>query len=218
MQIDILTIFPEMFTGTLQASILGRAQAERKVQIRVHDLRNWTGDVHRTVDDRPYGGGPGMVMMIEPIDKALSDIVDSNLADRRTVLTSASGKTYTQQTALSYSKLDQLVIIAGHYEGVDQRVADHLCDEEVSIGPYVLTGGELPAMVIADSVTRLLPGVLGSEESLAEESHTAPGTLEYPHYTRPESYKDLSVPDVLLSGNHAAIAAWRAEQSKKRSR
>lgn len=200
-----------MFTGPLTESILKRAQSQNIVNIRVHDLRQWTTDPHHTTDDRPYGGGPGMVMLIEPIDKALQEL---KTPSSKIILTAASGTTFTQSMAQQFSKLNHLIIIAGHYEGVDQRVADHLVDESISIGDFVLTGGELPAMVMVDAITRLLPGVLGDPQSVVDESHSRPGYKEYPHYTRPESYKGWTVPKVLLSGDHAAIAKWRQDHSR----
>lgn len=214
MQIDILSIFPNMFTGPLSESIIKRAQQNNKVTIAIHDLRKWASGPHQSTDDRPYGGGPGMVMMVEPIDKALKDL-KTHKPKSKTILTAASGRLYSQQKAQEFSQLDHLIIIAGHYEGVDQRVEDHLVDESISIGEYVLTGGELPAMVIVDSIVRLLPGVVGDPESIIDESHSQQGYKEYPHYTRPENYQGWQVPDTLLSGNHAAIAAWRKEHQKK---
>jgi tRNA (guanine37-N1)-methyltransferase len=211
MRIDILTIFPEMFVSPFSTSIIKRAQNGDKVDITVHDLRHWTTDKHRTVDDRPYGGGPGMVMMVEPIDKALQSL---KTPKSHILVTSAKGTLFTQPLALRYSRKNHLIIITGHYEGVDQRIHDHLVDDVVSIGEYVLTGGELPAMVITDAVVRLLPGVLSEPTSLEDESHKEPGYLEYPQYTRPESYKSWTVPGTLLSGNHAAIAKWRAQHSR----
>lgn len=213
MQIDILTIFPNMFVGPFSESIIKRAQAKQSVIINIHDLRTWATDPHHSTDDRPYGGGPGMVMLIEPIDKALQAIKLPN-AKVRIIVTAASGETFTQQKAQSYLSFDQIIIIAGHYEGIDQRVIDNLADESISIGDYVLTGGELPAMVITDALTRLIPGVLGDPDSIVDESHSQVGYKEYPHYSRPEKYKDWSVPDVLLSGNHALIQKWREEKSK----
>lgn len=211
MIIDILTLFPKMFDGPLTESIIKRAQVNQLVTIRIHDLRQWTKDLHHTTDDRPYGGGPGMVMLVEPIDKALQSLKTS---DSKIILTAASGTTFTQAKAVEYSKLKHLIIIAGHYEGVDQRVADHLVDESISVGDYVLTGGELPAMIISDTVTRLLPGVLGDPASIVEESHSQPGYKEYPHYSRPESYNGWDVPKILLSGDHAVIAKWRQDNAK----
>lgn len=226
MKIDILTIFPEMFEGPFGESMVKRAVEKQLVEINIHDLRGWTGDKHRSVDDRPYGGGAGMVMKVDVIDKAVSDLkqgvrsrnseAKSNLkiTKIKAVLLSAKGKLYTQAMARRYAKLDQLILIAGHYEGVDERVAEHLVDEELRIGDYVLTGGELPAMVVVDSVVRLMPGVLGNENSNKDESHSKPGLMEYPQYTRPEEYKGWRVPEVLLSGDHARIEGWREEKVK----
>lgn len=215
MRIDVLTIFPKMFESPFSESMVKRAVETKKVEIVIHDLRDWTEDKHRSVDSRPYGGGAGMVMRVDVIDRALKSIATSNkLQVTRKVLLSAKGKKYTQKIAQDYVKLDHLILIAGHYEGVDERVAENLVDEEVRIGDYVLTGGELPAMVVIDSVVRLLPGVLGNEESSVYESHSEEGYLEYPHYTRPEDYKGWKVPEVLLSGNHAEIEKWKKEKSR----
>jgi len=244
MRIDIVTIFPEAVTPYLNTSICKRAQEKRRVDFRVHDLRDWAVDKHRHVDDKPYGGGPGMVMMVEPLFRALqalrADSPDARAgagrkptaASRRNrtriILTSAKGKLFTQRDAERYAKqYDRLIVLCGHYEGVDERVATHLADEEVSIGPYVLTGGELPALVIADAVTRLIPGVLGNAASPVEESYAritrssseiynlkSQISLEYPQFTRPADFSPRRgvhwrVPKVLLGGNHAAITAWR---------
>lgn len=200
-----------MFTGPLTESIVNRAQTKGVVTINIHNLRTWSTDAHQTTDDRPYGGGPGMVMLVEPLAKAIDDLKTPN---SKVILTAASGVTYTQAKAQELSQSDHLIIIAGHYEGVDQRVEDYLVDESISIGDYVLTGGELPAMVMVDSIVRLLPGVLGDAESIVDESHSQPGYKEYPHYTRPEEYCGWKVPEVLLSGNHAAITKWRRENRK----
>ena len=217
MKIDILTLFPKMFAGPFDESIIKRAQEKNLVQVQVHDLRNWGKDERKTVDDRPYGGGPGMVLMVEPIDLALKNFKKKNT---KVILLSAKGKTYNQQKAQELSKEKHLILICGHYEDVDQRVVDNLIDEEISIGNFVLTGGEIPAMVIVDSVVRLLPKVLGAEEGLNEESHSKPGYIEYPQYTRPPIYKGWNVPEVLLKGNHAEIEKWRikkaTEVTKKR--
>lgn len=212
MKIDVITIFPDMFAGQLDHSILKRAQQSGLVNISIHNLRQWTTDLHKTTDDRPYGGGPGMVMMVEPIDKAVNTLKDKSLKSR-VILLSASGTPYTQQKAQTLTQYDQLILICGHYEGVDGRVEEHIADESISIGNYVLTGGEIPAMIIADSVTRLLPNVLGESTSLHEESHTYPGYLEYPQYTRPENYKGWQVPRVLLSGHHQHIKQWQHQAS-----
>ena len=217
LQIDILSIFPEMFPGYTKASILGRAQKAKLLDIRLHQLRDWSVDKHKSVDDKPYGGGPGMVMMVEPFHKALvklgvrSKKGTKTLRSKKTriILTSAKGKVFTQRDAERLSKYDRLVFLCGRYEGIDERVASKLADEELSIGQYVLTGGELPAMVMSDAVARLRPGVLGEKASLEEESWGKDGSVEYPQYTRPEKYLNWLVPKILLSGNHAEIKKWR---------
>ena len=211
MRFDFLTIFPDIFSGYLDESILGRAQKTKKVSFHFHDLRTFTADKHRSVDDRPYGGGVGMVMKVEPIYQALKSLPKNK--KRRVLLMSAKGKTLTQAKAKELTSYKQLIIICPRYEGVDERVLEYV-DEEISIGNYVLTGGELPAMIVADAVTRLLPGVLGKDESSVDESHSEPGVLEYPQYTRPETFLKKSVPKELLSGNHKDIAAWRQRQRK----
>ncbi len=214
MKISILTLFPPMFSGPFSESILKRAQEAGIATIDLVNIRDFTEDKHHTTDQPPYGGGPGMVMMIEPIDKALQSIKkDGEIS--RVVLLSAKGKPYTQSKAHEYAQLDHLILICGHYEGVDERVAENLVDEEIRIGDYVLTGGELPAMIITDSVIRLLPGALGDETSTVDESHSQEGYLEYPQYTRPAEYNGWKVPEVLLGGNHAEIASWRKEQSSR---
>ena len=198
--------------------MIKRAVDQGLVQITVHDLRRWTQDKHQTTDDKPYGGGPGMIMLVEPIDRALTELKSLDAYQPSVViLTSAKGKLFNQQQAQRLSQSPRLIIIAGHYEGVDQRVTDHLVDEELSIGDYVLTGGELPAMVMIDAIVRLLPGVLGDPDSLTEESHQPSGYLEYPQYSRPESYNGWPVPQVLLSGHHAQIAQWRRRQTGNRA-
>lgn len=218
MKIDVLTLFPEMFKGPFSESIIKRAQEQRLVEINIHNLRDWATDKHKTVDDRPYGGGAGMILKVDVIDKALKKIKSQK---SKTILLSAKGKLFTQGKAHEFSKLDHLILIAGHYEGVDERVAKHLVDEEISIGNYILTGGEIPAMVIADSVIRLIPGVL-NPDSLMEESFSTTtssqlqATIEYPQYTRPEKYKGWKVPEVLLSGNHKEINSWRESKAKKK--
>lgn len=223
MKIDILTLFPEMFDTVFGDSIVNRAQIKGVVEIEIHNLRKWTKDNHKTVDDRPYGGGPGMIMMVEPIDRALHDL-KSKIKSRKSkiILTSAKGTIFNQQKAQELSCLDHIILICGHYEGVDQRVADYLIDEEVSIGEFVLSGGEIPVMAITDAIVRLIPGSLGNPDSLKEESFSLPTThnqslitnIEYPHYTRPEIYNGWEVPKVLLTGNHKEIEKWRKENSK----
>lgn len=214
MQFDIVTIFPEMFTSYFGDSILKRARDAGIVDIRIHDLRDWTEDVHRKVDDSPYGGGAGMVMKVEPLYKALEDLdaLKGEQENGKTVLFAAGGEQFVQQTARDYSQLDRLVMVCGRYEGVDQRVADYCVDEVVSAGEYVLTGGELPAMIVVDAVSRLLPDVLGNEKSVQDESFSIGSVKEYPHYTRPEEFNGWKVPDVLLSGDHGSIEKWREHQ------
>lgn len=207
MKIQIVTIFPEICRGVTSASILKRAQEKGLVEIEAVDLRAWTDDKHRTTDDAPYGGGPGMVMKIEPIDLALSAL---RVPESRVVLMSPQGRKFSHAIAADLAREKHLILLCGHYEGVDQRVADHLVDDEISIGDYVLTSGVLPALVVSDAVVRLLPGVLGDSQSAVQESFVG-DFLDHPHYTRPESYRGWKVPDVLLSGNHAAIESWRRE-------
>ncbi len=223
MKFHIITIFPEIFDSYFSESIIKRAQKDKKIEIETHDLRDWTADKHRTVDDTPYGGGAGMVMKVDVLYKAIQSIKKSLLPTAyclppKIILLSAKGKTWNQQLAKEYSELNDIILVCGRYEGVDERITNFV-DEEVSIGDYVLTGGEIPAMAIVDSITRLIPGVVGNAESPVDESHSEPGVLEYGQYTRPEVFiddegKEYKVPDVLLSGNHAEIAKWR-EQMKK---
>ncbi|MBU2566404.1 tRNA (guanosine(37)-N1)-methyltransferase TrmD [Patescibacteria group bacterium] len=228
LQIDVLTIFPEMINGYTSQSILGRAQKAGLLNISAHDLREYTEDKHGRVDDKPFGGGPGMILQIEPIYKALKSLnvlryantspdakeVHSERGSTRIILTSAKGKIFTQKDAVRLSEYDHLVFICGRYEGVDERVAKNFVDEEFAIGKYVLTGGELPALVMSDSIARLRPGVLGKEESLDEESWSKGNNREYPQYSRPEDFMGLKVPEVLLSGDHKKIAQWRDKKSK----
>lgn len=215
MRFDLLTIFPDIYDSYVNESILKRAQKNKKISIHVHDIRKCATDKHHTTDDRPYGGGPGMVMKVEPIYRCLKSIRKRKKS--RTILLSAKGKTFDQKMAQSYAKkYDQLILIAGHYEGVDERVLQYV-DEEVSIGNYVLTGGELPSLIITDAVARLIPGVLGDNESTTDESHSTAGYLEYPQYTRPETFKGRQVPKELLSGNHKEIKAWRTGKSAQRT-
>ncbi|MHC9541948.1 MAG: tRNA (guanosine(37)-N1)-methyltransferase TrmD [Vulcanimicrobiota bacterium] len=215
MRIDIITIFPEIFTP-LEKSIVKRAREAGLVEIVIHNLRDYTSDFHRTVDDAPYGGGAGMVMKIEPLFKALSRIRGENPEEAHVLLTSPQGKTFSQSMAVLLSEKKRIILICGHYEGIDERVAQHLCDDEVSIGDYVLTGGELPAMVIIDAVVRLLPGVI-DEESLKSESFSEK-MLDFPQYTRPREFQGWAVPDVLLSGNHKEIERWRREKRLEKTR
>lgn len=222
MTFHLLTIFPNIFDSYLNESILKRAQKKKAAEFKIHNLRDWTNDKHKTVDDAPYGGGAGMLMKIEPLYKALEDIKKLNKKigpkKKKIILLSAGGQKWTQALAQKYSKLDEIILICGRYEGVDARIKKFI-DEEISVGDYVLTGGELPALTIIDSVTRLLPGVLGNNQSIIEESHCESGLLEYPQYTRPEIFiakgKKYPVPKILLSGDHKKIKAWREKSMKK---
>jgi tRNA (guanine37-N1)-methyltransferase len=217
MRIDVLTIFPSMFRPVLGESILKRAQEAGKVHIRIHNIRDYTVDKHHKVDDRPYGGGSGMLISAQPIFSCVEAILKKNKGarrNRRILLLSPRGRKLTQADFKKLTKFQQLILICGHYEGVDERVARYLADEEVSIGDYVLTGGELPAMVLIDATVRLLPGVLGNRDSAQNESFQA-GLLEYPQYTRPEVFQRKRVPAVLLSGDHKKIDAWRKNESIK---
>ncbi|MEK9208929.1 MAG: tRNA (guanosine(37)-N1)-methyltransferase TrmD [Patescibacteria group bacterium] len=225
MQFDIITIFPELFHDFAGQSLVARAIKKKIISIKAHQMRDWTTDNHKTVDGRPYGGGAGMVLMIEPIAKAVRQIAMSGKAiskkkKTRVILMSASGKQFKQADARRLMKYDQLVFICGRYEGVDERVSDAIADEEFSVGPYVLFGGEIPAMVIMEAVSRLIPGVVQKEASVQDESHSIEWVLQYPQYTRPEVFvykskiknqksKTLRVPKVLLSGDHAKIKEWR---------
>ena len=211
MKIDILTLFPQMFTGPLSESILKRAQEKGAVEIKVHNLRDWAEDKHHTTDLPPYGGGAGMVMRVDVIDKAVTALKKEN-KKTKVILLDTKGEIYKQEKAKRFSKEKHIILIAGHYEGVDQRVHDHLVDEVICTGEYVLTGGEIPAMTVVDSVVRLLPEVLGNPDSLTEESFNDKGQIEYPQYTRPEDYKGWKVPKVLLSGNHKEISEWRKKK------
>jgi tRNA (guanine37-N1)-methyltransferase len=214
MEIDVLTLFPRIFEGPLDESILKRAQKSGLVVVRVHNLRDFTHDKHRVVDDKPYGGGPGMLMKPEPIFEAVETI---RRDESCVVLMTPQGAPLTQARAQEFSRKPHLVIICGHYEGVDERVREALVDEEVSIGDYVLTNGALAAAVFVDAVARLLPGVLGDEQSAGDDSF-ASGLLEGPQYTRPPEFRGMQVPEVLLSGNHEAVARWLAESARQRTR
>jgi tRNA (guanine37-N1)-methyltransferase len=221
MRIDILTLFPEMFRGPFDHSIIKRAVDEKTVAIGIHDIREYTHDKHHTTDDYAYGGGAGMVMKPDPVFESV-EAVRAKLADEmhgsqpRLVLLSPQGRLFSQEVAKELSESPWIILICGHYEGIDERVREHLADDELSIGDYVLSGGEIAAMVVVDAVVRLVPGVLGSGISLLEESH-ADGLLEYPQYTRPPVFRGWSVPEILLSGNHGEIARWRREQSLGRT-
>ena len=216
MRIDVLTLFPEMFPPVLQASIVGRAVAKGLLQVNVRDLRYWSHDKHRTVDDRPYGGGPGMVMKPEPFFEAVDDLRRNESSTPWAVLLSPQGEKFTQKKAEELSRRPWVILLCGHYEGVDERVREALADEELSIGDYVLTCGELPAMVVVDSAVRLLPGSLGDERSTEQESFSD-NLLEYPQYTRPAEYRGYRVPDILLTGDESRIATWRKLQAFRRT-
>ena len=210
MRIDILTLFPEMFDGVLSASMLGRAQANGLIDIRVHNIRDYTDNKHKKADDYPFGGGAGLVMMAQPIYDCMDAVLEGGTARR--ILMTPRGRTLNQKIAKELSQEDRLILLCGHYEGVDERVME-IIDDEISVGDYVLTGGELPAMVLVDCVSRLIPGVLGSEDSAADESFSE-DLLEYPQYTRPASFRGMDVPEILLNGHHAKIQAWRKEQAR----
>lgn len=213
MRIDVLTLFPAMFAGPLDESIIKRARQSGLLDLQLWNLRDYAHDRHQTVDDRPFGGGPGMLLKPEPIFEA----VDQLRRERtRVVLLSPSGRPFNQAVARELAFLEHLLLVTGHYEGFDERVRAHLADDELSIGDYVLTNGALPAMVVIDAVTRLIPGVLGDDESAQDESFSH-GLLEYPQYTRPAEYRGMKVPEVLLSGNHAEIAKWRAHEARLRT-
>ena len=220
MRIDIITIFPKMFAPVLNESIIKKAQDKGKVKIHIHNLRDHTLDKHRKVDDRPFGGGSGMVMQPEPIFRAVKHLKLSTIDYRlstKIILLAPQGKTLNQKIAKRLAKYKHLILICGHYEGVDERVRQYLVDEEISIGDYVLTGGELPAMVLVDTMVRLLPGVLGDKNSLNFESFES-NLLEYPHYTRPAKFRGMPVPGVLLSGDHKKIEDWRRKAALKRTK
>lgn len=214
MKIDVLTLFPGMFAGPLDESIIKRARDKELLKLGIHNWRDFTHDKHKTVDDRPFGGGPGMVLKPEPLFEAVDHL---RTEGSKVVLLSPSGRQFNQSIARKLAGLSHLILVCGSYEGFDERVRAHLADDEISIGDYVLTNGALPAMVVIDVVARLLPGVLGDDESSKEESFSQ-GLLEYPHYTRPADFKGMKVPEILLSGHHAQIAQWRHEQAMERTR
>ena len=214
MKIDVLTLFPAMFAGPLDESIIKRAREAGLLDLAIHNLRDYAHDRHKTVDDRPFGGGPGMLLKPEPIFEAVESLAREST---RVILLSPSGRPFSQAIAGELAGLEHLLMVSGHYEGFDERVREQLADDELSIGDYVLTNGALPVMVIIDAVTRLLPGVLGDEDSARDDSFSQ-GLLEYPQYTRPAEFRGTKVPEVLLSGNHAEIARWRAEQARLRTR
>ena len=213
MKIDVLTLFPAMFAGPLDESIIQRARDRGVLELGIVNLRDYTHDRHKTVDDRPFGGGPGMLLKPEPLFEAVEQLAGEKT---RVILLSPSGRKFDQAIARELAGQEHLLLVCGSYEGFDERIREHLADDELSIGDYVLTNGALPAMVIIDTVTRLLPGVLGDDESASDESFSA-GLLEYPQYTRPAEFRGMRVPDVLLSGHHAEIAKWRAEQARART-
>jgi len=214
MKIQVLTLFPGMFAGPLDESIIKRARDAGLLDLRIHNLRDYAHDRHNTVDDRPFGGGPGMLLKPEPIFEAVEKL---SAEQTQVILLSPAGRPFSQAIARELSQLTDILLVSGHYEGFDERIREHLADDELSIGDYVLTNGSLPAMVVVDAVTRLLPGVLGDDESSREESFSN-GLLEYPQYTRPAEFRGMKVPDVLLSGNHAQIAKWRAEQAARHTK
>ncbi len=220
MQIDIVTIFPEMFDGALSAGVIPIALKKKIVKVNLHNLRDFTHDKHKQVDDAPYGGGPGMVMKPEPFFEAVPAVAGCSLNELkkfcRVILFTPQGEALKQKKILEFSKEKRLILLCPRYEGIDERIREHLITDEVSIGDFVVSGGEFPAMVFMDSVIRLLPGVLGSEASLDEESFSN-GLLEYPQYTRPNNFMGLRVPEILLSGNHAEIARWRRQKSLERT-
>jgi tRNA (guanine37-N1)-methyltransferase len=216
MRVDILTLFPEMFQGPFDASIVARAVQQGIVSIELHNIRDWGEGRHHVVDDYPYGGGPGMVMKPGPLFEAIEDVRALDAEAGRTVLLTPQGRLLTEAVVAELAGLPRLLLVCGHYEGVDERVREHLVDDEISIGDYVLSGGELAAMVVVDAVVRRLPGALGSQESLAEESH-AQGLLEYPQYTRPPDFRGWQPPEVLLSGHHEEVRRWRRRQSLLRT-
>lgn len=216
MKISILTLFPEMCNAYLSESIIGRARISGKVQIECVDIRDYTKDKHRRVDDTPYGGGMGMIMQVDPVYDCFQAICEKDGAVPHLIYLTPQGKTLTQKRVVELSKLDNIALLCGHYEGIDERVIEELQPEEISVGDYVLTGGELPALILADSISRMLPGVLSNDECFEEESHFN-SLLEYPQYTRPYEWRGRKVPDVLLTGHHANVDKWRREQSLKRT-
>jgi tRNA (guanine37-N1)-methyltransferase len=214
MKIDVLTLFPAMFAGPLDESIIMRARKNGLLDLKIHQLRDWTHDRHKTVDDKPFGGGPGMLMKCEPLFEAVESL---KRAETKVILLSPSGRKFDQSIARELAQENDLLLVTGHYEGFDERVRETLADDELSIGDYVLTNGALPAMVVIDAVTRLLPGVLGDDDSSRDESFSD-GLLEYPQYTRPAEFRGMKVPEVLLNGNHAEIEKWRREQAESRTK
>ncbi len=216
MQIDVFTLFPDVLETYLRSSVLGRAQEAGLICVCQHNIRDFTTDRHRTTDDEPYGGGGGMVMKPEPIFAAVESVLGENHGQAPVILLTPQGRAFTQAIARQLALLPRIALICGRYEGIDERVRQHLATDEISIGDYILTGGELPALVLIDSIARLLPGALGDEDAAEKDSYSN-GLLEYPHYTRPAVYRGWQVPEVLLSGNHARIAAWRRNESLRRT-
>lgn len=217
MKFDVLTLFPETINAVMNESIIGRAQGNGLIEVNAINIRNYSKDKHRKVDDYPYGGGNGMVMMCQPVFDAYNAITEGYEKKPKVIYMSPQGRVLTQNIARELSQEEHLILLCGHYEGIDERIIEEIVDEEISIGDYVLTGGELPAMVLIDCVSRLIPGVLSGEESYSEESHFN-GLLEYPQYTRPADYNGKQVPEILLSGHHANIEKWRAQQSLERTK
>jgi tRNA (guanine37-N1)-methyltransferase len=218
MKFHLLTIFPDFFEGPFRQGVVARAAQFGALSIQIHDLRNWTHDVHRTVDDRPFGGGEGMLMKAEPIFDAVESIFPERTSQKRVILLSAQGRKFTQRIARELTAYEELLLICGRYEGVDERVAEHLADDELSIGDYVLSGGELAATVVVDTVARLLPGVLGNEDSSLNESFGEEGILDCPQWTRPADFRGWKVPEALLSGHHAEIAKWRKQAALEKTK
>lgn len=217
MRIDVITLFPEFFEGFKDHSIVGRAIKSNKVELVTHNLRDYSDDKYKSVDDHPYGGGPGMVLKVDVLHRALTDVSSKILGKNvKVILLTPQGQVYKQKLALELAQETNLILICGHYEGFDERICEYV-DMEISVGDYVLTGGELPAMTIVDSIVRLIPGVLGDDSSSHDESHSE-GLLEYPQYTRPEKYEGKKVPEILLGGNHAKIDEWRKQQSLERTK
>jgi len=216
MRFDVFSLIPEVMEAYLQASVLGKALGSGLVSVRLHNIRDYASDRHRTTDDVPYGGGGGMIMKPEPIFAAVETVLGESMGSVPVILLSPQGRVFDQAIARDLAKVPRIALICGRYEGVDERVSQHLATEEISIGDYVLTGGELPALIVMDAVVRLIPGVLGDQDAPSKDSH-AEGLLEYPHYTRPAQFREWKVPDVLLSGDHRLIDAWRREQSLTRT-
>ena len=216
MQFDVFTLLPDVLDAYLRASILGKAKVAGLIDVRVHNIREYAKDRHRTTDDEPYGGGGGMVMKPEPIFDAVEDVLADSRGDVPVILLTPQGRPFTQSLAQDFARLDRIALICGRYEGMDERVREHLATDEISVGDYVLTGGELPALILIDGIARLLPGVLGDEDAASKDSNSE-HLLEYPHYTRPADFRGWEVPEVLRSGDHARITAWRREQSLLRT-